>query len=174
MVLVVLGFVVLTAYAVIASYGPLVAAGGARAAGAFFALLFFCLLVRKHLCLGHTCFSAMPAVDRTLPAASLRTLQCTGKCPEGKLVVTRLRAVFSWENKSQPLSTGNCLARAPAPSRKCGSKTMLNPNVAAARQVAALLWAYFAAVLVDPGRVPPGWHPFGSDEVPFWDLFQHS
>ena len=47
MVLVVLGFVVLTAYAVIASYAPLVAAGGARAAGAFFALLFFCLLVRE-------------------------------------------------------------------------------------------------------------------------------
>lgn len=50
---------------------------------------------------------------------------------------------------------------------------MLNPFVAAARQVAALLWAYFAAVLVDPGRVPPGWHPFGSDEVPFWVLLQH-
>ena len=43
----VLGFVVLTAYAVIASYAPLVAAGGAHAAGAFFALLFFCLLVRN-------------------------------------------------------------------------------------------------------------------------------
>lgn len=28
-----------------------------------------------------------------------------------------------------------------------------------------LLWAYFAAVLVDPGHVPPGWHPFGSDEA---------
>ena len=33
------------------------------------------------------------------------------------------------------------------------------------RQVALLLWAYFAAVAVDPGRVPPDWHPFGSDEV---------
>ena len=39
--------------------------------------------------------------------------------------------------------------------------------------MAALLWAYFAAVLVDPGRVPPGWHPFGSDEVPFFILLQH-
>ncbi|KAK9842045.1 hypothetical protein WJX81_005841 [Elliptochloris bilobata] len=74
MVLVVLGFVTLTAYAVISSYAPMVAHGGARAAGAFFALLFFCALV------------------------------------------------------------------------------------------VALLWAYFAAVLVDPGRVPAGWHPFGSDE----------
>ena len=43
---------------------------------------------------------------------------------------------------------------------------ILTSFVAAVRQVAALLWAYFAAVLVDPGRVPPGWHPFGSDEVP--------
>lgn len=23
-----------------------------------------------------------------------------------------------------------------------------------------LLWSYFAAVTTDPGRVPPGWHPF--------------
>ena len=57
-----LGFVVLTAYAVIASYAPLVAAGGARAAGAFFALLFFCLLVREHPCIVHTFSSTVPAV----------------------------------------------------------------------------------------------------------------
>jgi len=47
MVLVVLGFIALTAYAVISSYAPAVAAGGARAAGAFFALLVFCALVRR-------------------------------------------------------------------------------------------------------------------------------
>ncbi len=63
MVLVVLGFVALTAYAVIASYAPLVAAGGARAAGAFFALLFFCLLVRQHPRMAHTCTSAMLVAD---------------------------------------------------------------------------------------------------------------
>ena len=26
-----------------------------------------------------------------------------------------------------------------------------------------LLWSYFATFLTDPGRVPPGWHPFPSD-----------
>jgi hypothetical protein len=47
MVLVVLGFITLTAYAVISSYAPAVAGGGARGAGAFFALLVFCALVRR-------------------------------------------------------------------------------------------------------------------------------
>jgi hypothetical protein len=28
-----------------------------------------------------------------------------------------------------------------------------------------LLWAYFAAVTTDPGRVPPGWHPFQDEQV---------
>lgn len=32
-------------------------------------------------------------------------------------------------------------------------------------QVAMVLWTYFAAVVVDPGRVPPGWHPFPDDSV---------
>lgn len=31
-------------------------------------------------------------------------------------------------------------------------------------QVGMLLWSYFATFLTDPGRVPPGWHPFPSDE----------
>mmetsp|Transcript_27492 Transcript_27492/g.69960 ORF Transcript_27492/g.69960 Transcript_27492/m.69960 type:complete len:318 (-) Transcript_27492:521-1474(-) len=30
--------------------------------------------------------------------------------------------------------------------------------------VAMLLWSYFAAVLTDPGRVPPGWHPFNDEQ----------
>ena len=28
-----------------------------------------------------------------------------------------------------------------------------------------LLWSYFTAVATDPGRVPPGWHPFSDEEV---------
>ncbi len=28
-----------------------------------------------------------------------------------------------------------------------------------------LLWSYFTAVATDPGRVPPGWHPFADEEV---------
>lgn len=32
-------------------------------------------------------------------------------------------------------------------------------------QVLLLLWSYFAAVLTDPGRVPPGWHPFADEQV---------
>ena len=27
------------------------------------------------------------------------------------------------------------------------------------------MWSYFAALLIEPGRVPPGWSPFPSDEV---------
>jgi len=27
-----------------------------------------------------------------------------------------------------------------------------------------LLWSYFAAVLTEPGRVPPGWQPCDGDE----------
>ena len=27
-----------------------------------------------------------------------------------------------------------------------------------------LLWSYFAAVLTEPGRVPPGWQPSEGDE----------
>lgn len=32
-------------------------------------------------------------------------------------------------------------------------------------QVAMLTWAYFAALLTDPGEVPVGWHPFPDDAV---------
>lgn len=32
-------------------------------------------------------------------------------------------------------------------------------------QVAMLVWSYFAAVFLEPGKVPPGWSPFESDEV---------
>ena len=32
-------------------------------------------------------------------------------------------------------------------------------------QVIMLLWSYFTAVATDPGRVPPGWHPFCDEEV---------
>ena len=32
-------------------------------------------------------------------------------------------------------------------------------------QVFMLLWAYFAAVTTDPGRVPAGWHPFQDEQV---------
>ena len=35
-----------------------------------------------------------------------------------------------------------------------------------------LMWSYFAAVLTDPGRVPPGWTPFGSDEVISHNIFR--
>ncbi len=28
-----------------------------------------------------------------------------------------------------------------------------------------LLWSYFTAIATDPGRVPPGWHPFADEEV---------
>ncbi len=28
-----------------------------------------------------------------------------------------------------------------------------------------LLRSYFTAVATDPGRVPPGWHPFADEEV---------
>lgn len=31
-------------------------------------------------------------------------------------------------------------------------------------QVFMLLWSYFAAVLTEPGRVPPGWQPSDGDE----------
>ncbi|KAK9917860.1 hypothetical protein WJX75_009021 [Coccomyxa subellipsoidea] len=30
--------------------------------------------------------------------------------------------------------------------------------------VAMLVWSYFAAVFLEPGKVPPGWSPFESDE----------
>jgi len=32
-------------------------------------------------------------------------------------------------------------------------------------QVVMLTWAYFAALLTDPGEVPAGWHPFPDDAV---------
>jgi hypothetical protein len=32
-------------------------------------------------------------------------------------------------------------------------------------QAIMLTWCYLAAVLVDPGQVPPGWHPFPDDAV---------
>ena len=32
-------------------------------------------------------------------------------------------------------------------------------------QVVMLLWSYFAALLSEPGKIPPGWSPFASDEV---------
>ena len=31
-------------------------------------------------------------------------------------------------------------------------------------QIFMLLWSYFAAVLTEPGRVPPGWQPSEADE----------
>jgi len=32
-------------------------------------------------------------------------------------------------------------------------------------QILLVLWTYFAAVLTDPGRVPPDWHPFLDEQV---------
>lgn len=32
-------------------------------------------------------------------------------------------------------------------------------------QVAMLTWSYFAAVLLEPGKVPSGWSPFDSEGV---------
>jgi hypothetical protein len=32
-------------------------------------------------------------------------------------------------------------------------------------QAVLLTWCYMAAVLVDPGQVPAGWHPFPDDAV---------
>lgn len=31
--------------------------------------------------------------------------------------------------------------------------------------VAMLLWCYLATFATDPGHVPPGWYPFGDEEV---------
>ena len=31
-------------------------------------------------------------------------------------------------------------------------------------QAGLILWAYFATVSADPGRVPPGWHPFADEQ----------
>lgn len=36
---------------------------------------------------------------------------------------------------------------------------------ACCRQAIMLTWCYLAAVLIDPGQVPPGWHPFPDDAV---------
>ncbi|KAL3147976.1 hypothetical protein ABBQ38_014271 [Trebouxia sp. C0009 RCD-2024] len=33
-----------------------------------------------------------------------------------------------------------------------------------------LLWSYFTAVATDPGRVPPGWHPFSDEEEAAYEL----
>ena len=35
----------------------------------------------------------------------------------------------------------------------------------AASQAGLIVWAYFATVSADPGRVPAGWHPFSDDQV---------
>lgn len=31
--------------------------------------------------------------------------------------------------------------------------------------IVMILWSYFSALLLDPGTVPEGWHPFGDDQV---------
>ncbi len=40
-------------------------------------------------------------------------------------------------------------------------------------QVCMLLWSYFAAFLIEPGKVPAGWSPFSSEEVR-WHCLQQT
>ena len=39
-------------------------------------------------------------------------------------------------------------------------------------QILLVLWTYFAAVLTDPGRVPPDWHPFVDEQVGVCDAHE--
>ena len=53
----------------------------------------------------------------------------------------------------------NLLVRRLVEERRCFALAVTFP-----RQIFMLLWSYFAAVLTEPGRVPPGWQPAEFDE----------
>ena len=60
------------------------------------------------------------------------------------------------------LSSYAPLVRAGPPARSVGLCVALGLFLSA---VAASVTSYLACVVVKPGGVPPGWHPFATDEV---------